>query len=168
MLSSRSIAFAVVLIATAGTAGLTAQQQQMKMADPDTYYLPNAENSKIVTVTRSGKVEAHVIVQTHAVATRETDPDTVARFGEVYTFSPNTIVVHQNEPTQIEFWNLEPENDHAFMLMDPQRAVIMQVLLAKYKKTSYVFTFHRQGVFDFTCSVHLPGMNGQIMVVPPR
>jgi plastocyanin len=138
------------------------------MADPDRYYLPSAENSKIVTVTPTGQAEALVVVETHAVATRETDPDAVARFGEVYAFSPTTIIVHQDEPTKIEFWNLQPGNDHDFMLMDPQRAVMMQASLVKSKKTSYVFTFHRQGVFDFTCAQHLPGMNGQILVVPPR
>ena len=53
-------------------------------------------------------------------------------------------------------------------MLDPQHAVLLQALLAKSKKTSYVFTFHRQGVFDFTCAQHLPGMNGQILVVPPR
>ena len=131
------------------------------MNDPNRYYLPSAENSKIVTVTRTGKAAAHIIIQTHAMAMKDTDPETVARFGEVFAFSPNTIIVHQDEPTQFEFWNLQAEMDHDLMLMDAKHDVMMQMSLAKYKKTSYVFTFHRQGVFDFTCSVHLPGMNGR-------
>jgi plastocyanin len=167
MPSSRSIvAFAVALIAAGGGAGLTARQAQTN--DPNRYYLPNADNSKIVTVTRTGKPAAHVIIQIQAVATKGTDPETVARFGEVFSFAPATFFVHQDEPTQIEFWNLQEEMDHDFMMMDAKHDVMMQMQLPKYKKTSYVFTFHRQGVFDFTCSVHLPGMNGQIMVVPPR
>jgi plastocyanin len=167
MLSCRSIvAFAVVLTATAGGAGLAARQAQT--TDANRYYLPNAENSKAVTVTRTGKPAAHIIIQIHAMATKATDPETVAHFGEVFSFAPATFFVHQDEPTQIEFWNLQEDMDHDFMMMDAKHDVMMQMQLPKYKKTSYVFTFHRQGVFDFTCSVHLPGMNGQVMVVAPR
>ena len=160
-----SVALAVVLSATAGRGATAAEQAG---GDATRYYLPNAENSKIVTVTPQGKPLAHVIVQIHAVATKDSDPDTVARFGEVFTFTPNTIIVHQDEPTQIEFWNLQPEMDHDFMMLDAKHDVMMQIQLPKYKKTSYYFSFHKLGVFDFTCSVHLPGMNGQIMVVGPR
>ena len=34
---------------------------------------------------------------------------TVARFGEVYAFSPAFVAVHRDEPTEISFWNLQPD-----------------------------------------------------------
>lgn len=131
-------------------------------------YLPNAMASRIVSVTPTGQPAARVIVQTQAVAVKETGPKpTVARFGEVYAFSPALVVVHRDEPTLIAFWNLQPDDDHDFMLMDPRWNVLMKVALPALRETSYVFTFHQEGLFNFSCTVHQPAMNGQILVVPP-
>jgi plastocyanin len=131
-------------------------------------YLPNAQNSRIVTVTRTGQPMARMIVQTHGAAIKETGPkETVARFGEVYAFSPATIIVHRDEATLIEFWNLQPDDDHDFMLMDSRLEVMMKVMLPMLRKTSYIFTFHQDGLFNFVCTMHQPAMNGQILVVPP-
>jgi plastocyanin len=140
-------------------------------ADPDdkpVTYLPNAENSKIVTVTPDGQPAARVIVQTQGIAIKENGPrETVAKYGEVYAFAPATILVHRDQPTQIEFWNLQPDDDHDFMLMDSHWSVMMKVLLPALQKTSYVFTFHQEGLFTFMCAMHQPAMSGQILVVPP-
>ena len=134
---------------------------------PPPTFLPNAQNSRIVTVSPTGQPAARVIVQTQAVAIKETGPkETVARFGEVYAFAPATIIVHRDEPTLIEFWNLQPDDDHDFMLMDPQWSVMMKVMLPALRKTSFVFTFHQEGLFNFVCAMHQPAMNGQILVVP--
>jgi plastocyanin len=131
-------------------------------------YLPNAQASKVVTVTERGQPAARIIVQTHAVAVKETGPkETVKTFGEVYAFSPATIFVHRDEPTLIEFWNLQPDDEHDFMLMDPRWAVLMKAVLPALKKTSWIFTFHEEGLFNFTCVAHQPEMNGQILVLPP-
>jgi plastocyanin len=131
-------------------------------------YLPSIENAKIVTVTATGQAAARVIVQTQGIAIKETGPkETVAHCGEVYAFAPATIIVHRGEPTLIEFWNLQPDDDHDFMLMDPHWSVMMKVLLPALKKTSYVFTFHEEGLFNFICAMHQPSMAGQILVVPP-
>jgi plastocyanin len=39
--------------------------------------------------------------------------------------------------------------------------------LPPLKETSFVFTFHEEGLFNFFCSMHQPGMHGQILVLPP-
>jgi plastocyanin len=138
--------------------------------DQTATYLPNAESSRIVTVTpgSDGHAGARVIVQTQAVAIKETGPkETVATFGEVYAFAPAMFVVHRDEPTLIEFWNLQGDDDHDFMLMDPHWSVMMKVVLPALKKTSYIFTFHEEGLFNFSCAMHQPAMNGQILVIPP-
>ena len=133
------------------------------------FYLPNAEASRVVSVTNAGPVMASILVQTHRAAVKETGPkDTIARFGEVYAFSPNFFAVHREEPTQIRFWNLQPDDQHDFMLLDPGMHVLMSVLLPPLQETSYVFTFHKEGLFNFYCAMHPPGMAGQILVLPPR
>jgi plastocyanin len=137
-------------------------------AQPSTF-LPSTASSRIVSVSETGQAAARVIVLTQALAVKETGPrQTVARFGEVYAFAPSFFVVHRDEPTLVEFWNLQPDDDHDFMLMDSRWAVMMKVLLPALKTTSFVFTFHQEGVFNFTCVMHQPAMNGQILVVGPR
>jgi plastocyanin len=136
--------------------------------EPPVTYLPSAANSQIVTVTTSGQPMTRVIVQTQGVAIKEGGPrEAVAAYGEVYAFAPATIVVHREEPTLIEFWNLQPDDDHDFMLMDPHWSVMMKVMLPALKKTSYLFTFHQDGLFNFVCAMHQPAMAGQILVIPP-
>jgi plastocyanin len=133
------------------------------------YYLPDAAASKIVSVARQGNPAAEVIVLTEAVAIKETGPpQTVAKFGEVYAFSPAFIAVHREMPTTLTFWNLQPDDEHDFMLASPDSRVLMHLKLLPITKTSYVFTFHEEGIFSFYCALHQPEMNGQILVLPAR
>ncbi len=132
------------------------------------FYLPDQNASKIVTVTRTGPAQAEVIVLTEAVAIKETGPrETIKTFGEVYGFAPETIIVRRDKPTLITFWNLQPDDDHDFALLGPDLKVLMFQDLPPLKKTSFVFTFHREGLFDFKCMQHQPAMSGQILVLPP-
>ena len=132
------------------------------------YYLPGAQASKLVSVAETGKPAAEVIVLTEAIAIKETGPkDTVAKFGEVYAFAPAFIAVTREAPTMITFWNLQPDDEHDFMLAAPDSTVLMHTKLKPLSKTSYVFTFHRTGIFNFYCVVHQPEMNGQFLVLPP-
>jgi plastocyanin len=133
------------------------------------FYLPNPAASKIVSVTKGGNAEAEVIVLTQAVAIKETGPkETVAKFGEVYAFSPTFIAVRREVPTMLTFWNLQPDDEHDFMLAAPDSNVLMHLKLEPLSKTSFVFTFHKDGIFNFYCAVHQPEMNGQILVLPPE
>jgi plastocyanin len=134
---------------------------------PQRYYLPSAQGSRLVTVTKTGDAAREITVLTEAIAVKETGPnETVARFGEVYAFSPSTIAVHRNQPTRITFWNLQPDDEHDFALVAPNLDIVMYVRLPPLKKTSYVFTFHDEGLFDFLCLRHQPEMGGQMLVLP--
>ncbi len=136
---------------------------------PASFYLPNTEASRVVTVATTGIAAANVLVQTQRVAVKETGPqETVHKFGEVYAFSPNFFAVHRDEPTKIRFWNLQPDDNHAFMLMSPHSQVLMNAALSPLKETAYVFTFHEEGLYSFVCSLHPNAMFGQILVLPPR
>jgi plastocyanin len=131
------------------------------------FYLPDAAASRVVTVTQAASSEASITVLSEAIAIKETGPkETVRRFGEVYAFSPSFIAVRRDRPTEISFWNLQPDDHHDLMLADPDFNVMMFVDLPPLQKTSYVFTFHRQGVFNFYCTIHQPEMSGQILVLP--
>jgi plastocyanin len=132
------------------------------------YYLPNAAASKIVTVTRTGSPQAEITVVTEPVAIKETGPAvTIKTFGEVYTFSPRTIIVHRDQPTLITFWNLQPDDDHDFALLNADLNILMFEDLPPLRKTSFVFTFHKEGLFSFKCMQHQPAMSGQFLVLPP-
>jgi len=121
-----------------------------------------------VTVTLKGEAEAGITVVTEAVATKERTPrSTIAKFGEVYTFSPDFIAVHRDEPTQIEFWNLQSDDEHDFALVGADLKILMYEKLPPLQKRSWVFTFHREGVVGFKCLRHQPAMSGQILVLPP-
>jgi plastocyanin len=158
-----SIASAWVLVFCAVTAFAASP-----LRPPGHYYLPDAAASEIVTVRRPGTEQAEIVVVTQPVATKERGPqETIKRFGEVYAFSPQTIVVHRDEPTAITFWNLQSDDDHDFALLGADLSILMYVDLPPLKKTSYVFTFHREGLFDFKCMQHQPAMSGQILVLPP-
>ena len=136
---------------------------------PAPSYLPDAAASQIVTVTETGASAAAVTVLTEAIAIKETGPPaTVARFGEVYAFSPAFVAVHRDTPTEISFWNLQADDEHDFMLVAPDSQVLMHVVLPPLRKTTYVFTFHEEGLFTFYCTMHQPEMSGQILVLSPR
>lgn len=131
-------------------------------------YLPDAASSQVVTVTKGGPADAGVTVLTQAVAIKETGPaETVSRFGEVYAFVPSFVAVRREERTEMSFWNLQPDDEHDFMLADPHSNVLMHVRLPPLQDTSYVFTFHQEGLFNFYCTMHQPAMSGQILVLPP-
>ena len=136
---------------------------------PERSYLPDAAAARVVTISESGPASAGVTVLTEAVAIKETGPRaTVARFGEVYAFSPAFVAVRRDEPTEISFWNLQRDDEHDVMLVGPEQQVLAKVSLSPLRKTTYVFTFHEEGLFTFYCTMHQPEMTGQILVLAPR
>ncbi len=168
-----SSVIATVLGVVALSGCTTPQPQVMgnleKKVSPESFYLPHAEATRVVSVATNGVATANIVVQTHRVAVKETGPkETVQKFGEVYAFSPNFFAVHREEPTRIRFWNLQPDDNHDFMLIAPNSQVLMSVLLPPLKETAYVFTFYEEGLFTFVCAMHPAGMAGQILVLPAR
>jgi plastocyanin len=124
-----------------------------------------AQRAHGVVIARSGGAKARVIVTTVGTAIKETGPaETVKTFGEVYAFAPSVFAVRRDQPTQITFWNLQPDDEHDFMLTDPANKVLLQTKLLPLSKTTYVMTFHDAGVFPFYCTLHQPAMSGQIVV----
>src|SRR5438876_974933 len=124
----------------------------------------HAPQQRGVTIAHTGKATARIVITTATLAIKETGPAaTVKQFGEVYAFSPDVFAVRRDEPTQITFWNLQPDDEHDFMLTDPRNKVLMKTKLPPLSKTTYVMTFHDEGVYPFYCVVHQPAMSGQIL-----
>jgi len=117
-------------------------------------------------VAASGHAAARVVVMAEGVATKENGPaETIKAFGEAYAFDPATFAVHRDEPTEIVFWNLQADDEHDFMLLDSRNHVVAQYKLPPLTKTSRLFTFHREGLYRFYCTMHQPEMSGQITVL---
>jgi len=90
-----------------------------------------------VTIARTGAAGARVVVTTVGVAIKETGPAaTVKEFGEVYAFSPNFFAVHKDEPTMIHFLNVQPDDNHDFMLFTTDQ-VFLKMLLPPLKETGH-------------------------------
>lgn len=131
------------------------------------YYLPNDEQSKVVSISTTADAQAEIIVLTEEVASKEHGSKAVIKkFGEVYAFAPSFIAVRKDQPTRLTFWNLQGDDEHDFMLADPDLNVMMHVKLKPLTKNSWTFTFHKEGLFTFYCAQHQPAMNGQILVLP--
>jgi plastocyanin len=163
--------FPAVILAAAllGLCPLRADAAPPKVMQQATkhHFMPGPAQSRIVTVTAKGKAETEITVLTEAVAIKETGPkQTVAKFGEVYAFAPSFIAVRENQPTRLTFWNLQPDDDHDFMLADRDSNVLMYVELKPLSRNSYVFTFHKPGLYSFFCAIHQPEMSGQILALP--
>ena len=139
-------------------------------AAESTDYLPDAAGAREVSVAESGPASAAVEIATLGLATKENGPaPVVKKFGELYGFLPAFFAVRKDEPTRVTFWNLQPDDEHDFMLLDPEWNVLMHERLPPAAKTSWVFTFHRAGLYRFYCAMHSPLMSGQILVLesPP-
>ena len=54
--------------------------------------------------------------------------------------------------------------DHRAMLTDPANHVLLQTKFAPLSKTTYIMTFHDEGIFPFYCTARQPAMSGQIIV----
>jgi plastocyanin len=162
----RLMVFASTIAVMVGTIAIAATSTRSREGP---FFLPSGPAAKIVTVATTGEVQAEITILTEAVAVKETGPQaTVKKFGEVYAFNPSFIAVHREEPTQIDFWNLQPDDEHDFALLGPDLTVLMYVKLPPLQKTSYIFTFHQEGKIDFKCLRHQPEMSGQILVLPPE
>ena len=163
LLRSITPAWAIALIAVT-----MAHAESSTQARKGPFFLPSGAATKIVTVAKAGQAQAGITMLTEAVAVKETGPKpSVKKFGEVYAFNPSFIAVHREQPTQIEFWNLQLDDEHDFALLGPDLTVLMYVKLPPLQKTSYIFTFHQEGEVDFKCLRHQPEMSGQILVLPP-
>ena len=119
-----------------------------------------------VAVATSGRAAARVVVVAEAVTTKESGPpETLRVFGEIYVFDPATFAVRRDEPTEVVFWNLQGDDEHDFMLLDSRNRVVAKFKLPPLSKTTRLFTFHREGLYRFYCTLHQPEMSGQITVL---
>ncbi|MCF3948876.1 cupredoxin domain-containing protein [Acidiphilium sp. AL] len=90
----------------------------------------------------------------------------VAKFGEVYGFAPNTLVVRQDDHVVIDIRNLESGGDdgHTFTL----KAYGINKSLPPLSSVKISFTADKVGIFQFSCEFHKPWMSGELVVLPAK
>ena len=164
-METKLFAMGLLIAALSPVLAADSHSMNMKAVKP---FLPDAAGSKIVSVTKAEEWDTTgITILTEAVAVKETGPkETVARFGEVYAFSPTFVAVHRNEPVTLHFRNLQPDDEHDFAVLDKKGKVLLEIILPPLQETSYVFTFHQEGIFPFKCTIHQPDMSGQFLVLP--
>ena len=156
---------AAILLLSAVTIAAPASRRHEMSGD----YLAEGDARRSVSVETSGAAAERIVVMTEAVAVKETGPKaTVKVFGETYRFAPSFFAVRAEASMQIEFWNLQPDDEHDVMILDPEFNVVMKQALPPLSKRSWFFAFHREGLYRFYCTVHLPEMTGQILVLPKK
>jgi len=147
------------------SAALLAAPQAMPEHAPD--YLPDANAQRFLTVENGGKPGQSLVMLTERVAVKETGPrQTVKKFGEVYAFSPAFLAVPRNQPVELSFWNLQPDDEHDVLFLAPDQTALMHWNLPPLSKTPFTYTFHEPGLYTLVCTMHRPEMTAQILVLP--
>ena len=79
-------------------------------------------------------------------------------------FATKTIEVNQGDQVVIHFYNNEPiskDEHHTFTIP----AYNIDVDLAPGQKQDIRFTASQAGIFDFLCKIHMPTMQGELIVL---
>jgi plastocyanin len=82
------------------------------------------------------------------------------------TFAPNTITVNKGDTVNIVYYNTEPVKDgdpHTFTIGAPYD---INVNVNPQQHSTIHFKANTAGAFQFYCSVHLPTMRGELVVLP--
>lgn len=90
----------------------------------------------------------------------------VAKFGEIYGFVPDTIVVNQGDHVVLHIRNLEGGGDDGHTLTIPGYGINQS--LPPLSTQTVSFTADKAGVFPFHCEFHKPWMSGELVVLPTR
>jgi plastocyanin len=83
------------------------------------------------------------------------------------TFVPDTITVNKGDRVNIIFWNTEPVkggDPHNFMTGAPYDINTGNIPPQQSKVIHFVATV--AGAFPFFCSIHMPTMRGELVILP--
>ncbi len=114
------------------------------------------------TTTRTFNLQTVVWVSKENPAQKKT----VKKFGEVYGFSPSTLVVRQGDHVVINIRNLEGGGDdgHTFTL----KAYGINQTLSPLSAVKVSFTATKSCIFQYECEFHKPWMAGELVVLPRK
>ena len=80
------------------------------------------------------------------------------------TFSPDILEVNTGDNVTIHFYNLDLTDSHTFTIGAPYNA---DKIVAPGQNTTVKFKAAEEGIYRFYCRLHLPTMEGQLIVLPP-
>jgi hypothetical protein len=78
-------------------------------------------------------------------------------------FSLKTMVAKKVDNITVNFYNIEANEKHNFVLNQPYN--IIQDLAGGLNAT-FSFVANKEGIYEYQCSYHLPTMTGQLVVLP--
>jgi plastocyanin len=121
-----------------------------------TSYAAQTRNFTLVTVPTLTNEQAKQITSYAPV---------VQKFGEVYTFFPDVLVVYQGDTVNLTIRNLQPDDPHTFTIDAPYN---VNVNLDPQSEQKVSFKATDVGTFEFYCAItnHLPYMYGELVVLP--
>ena len=78
------------------------------------------------------------------------------------TFSPDTLKVNTGGNVTIQFYNLDLTYNHTFTIGAPYNA---DKIVAHGQNATFKFKAAEEGIYRFYCRLHLPTMEGQLLIV---
>lgn len=91
---------------------------------------------------------------------------TVKKFGEVYGYTPGTLVVRQGDHVVLHIRNLEAGGDDGHTFTLPGYGINRSI--SPLGEITVSFTAGKVGIFPFHCEFHKPWMSGEVVVLPAR
>ena len=80
------------------------------------------------------------------------------------TFSPDILEVNTGDNVTIHFYNLDLTDSHTFTIGAPYNT---DKIVAPGQNATFKFKAAEAGIYRFYCRLHLPTMEGQLIVLPP-
>jgi plastocyanin len=79
------------------------------------------------------------------------------------TFSPDILEVNTGDNVTIHFYNLDLTDSHTFTIGAPYNT---DKIVAPGQNATFKFKAAEEGIYRFYCRLHLPTMEGQLIVLP--
>jgi nitrous oxide reductase len=113
----------------------------------------------VPTLTRPGEKEFYVFT----TEISDVDEDELKVAGDA--FSLTTMIVNNGDKVTVHFYNVDEvkTEHHSFTIGAPYN-IDKDILPGQSAVAN--FTADHEGVFQYYCKYHLPGMSGQLYVVP--
>ncbi len=129
--------------------------------------MANAQNNSTTTLSSTTPTtKIFYIYNTNVLGFNETKGTQKANLTSD-AYSLQTIVVNQGDKVIVNFYNMEaPSGDmHSFTINAPYN---VNINLNPGQNGTATFVADHPGIFEFYCMHHLPGMVGELIVLPNK
>lgn len=113
----------------------------------------------VATTTRTFNLQTVVWVSKENPAQKKA----VGKFGEVYGYTPSTLVVDQGDNVTLHIRNLEAGGDDGHTFTLPDYGINQSI--PPLSSVTVSFTATKAGIFHYYCEIHQPWMSGELVVL---